>query len=212
MRRKSSYKIQILPQFWKFNVQRLRNWKVFRPSWTKPRSYRTWKVNVPIGTLMQYSKFTFALGATKYQDHFPEKTHINALLFESPRLLAKYLLFLDSHADEYLAYFWWHKYYTVNQNHWMVRRYQNYKTFNLSNNDLSRFRLPLEFATFVKDSTQTHRSNHTPISGNGILRTLMAPIFAKRRDPIVGLLLLNTKLCHTCIIYLLCSFLLSLWS
>ena len=53
------------------------------------------------------------MGGFKYSELFPPHSLINALNFESPRHLAEYLHYLDSHDDEYLSYFWWHDYYVA---------------------------------------------------------------------------------------------------
>lgn len=52
-------------------------------------------------------------GGANYSLIAPPKSFINALDFESPQHLAKYLKMLTQRPDEYIKYFKWKKYYKV---------------------------------------------------------------------------------------------------
>ena len=53
------------------------------------------------------------LGAANYTNLAPHHSYIDALSFESPKALAKYILHLDENEDEYLFYFWWQERFKV---------------------------------------------------------------------------------------------------
>lgn len=43
----------------------------------------------------------------------PPHSHLNVMDFESPQVLAEYLLYLDQNDTEYLSYFWWKHHYEI---------------------------------------------------------------------------------------------------
>jgi alpha-1,3-fucosyltransferase len=53
------------------------------------------------------------LGQVNYSRVAPPHSYVNALDFDSPRSLAKYLNQLDQNDSEYLSYFWWKDHYRV---------------------------------------------------------------------------------------------------
>lgn len=54
-------------------------------------------------------------GGADYTKFAPPRSYINANDFESVEELAAYLNFLDNHPEEYMKYFWWKKYYKLEE-------------------------------------------------------------------------------------------------
>jgi hypothetical protein len=64
-----------------------------------------------MGRLLKgYNIVPVVYGYGSYESQIPKSAYINALDFESPTDLAKYLLYLDSNATAYNQYFKWKKY------------------------------------------------------------------------------------------------------
>ena len=61
--------------------------------------------------LQTYVLLLLVPGSCESLRHHPPHTYISTADFESPKELAKYLLFLDRNPSEYLSYFWWRDYY-----------------------------------------------------------------------------------------------------
>ncbi|KAK0094692.1 hypothetical protein PV326_010292 [Microctonus aethiopoides] len=61
----------------------------------------------------KYNVVPVVYGGANYSLIAPPKSFINALDFESPQHLAKYLKMLTQHPDEYIKYFKWKEYYEV---------------------------------------------------------------------------------------------------
>lgn len=63
---------------------------------------------------LRFGMVPVVFGYGDYAKVTPKSSYIDARSFESPKKLADYLLFLDSHPEEYLKYFEWRKSYMVN--------------------------------------------------------------------------------------------------
>lgn len=66
-----------------------------------------------------FSKFLifFPTGGANYSKFAPDHSYINVLDYDSPRDLANYLLYLDSHPEDYLSYFWWREDFASETDH-----------------------------------------------------------------------------------------------
>ncbi len=53
-----------------------------------------------------------------YSEIVPPRSVINTANFVSPKHLASYLHYLDSHDEAYLSYFWWREYYDITFKGW----------------------------------------------------------------------------------------------
>jgi alpha-1,3-fucosyltransferase len=66
-----------------------------------------------ISTLLKKELIPVVFGGANYSQLFPKKSYIDALSFESPQHLAKYLLEIGSNASLYNEYFEWKNEYEV---------------------------------------------------------------------------------------------------
>ena len=71
--------------------------------------------------LLRYDVVPVVLGANNYDDYVPRSGFINALDFDSPKLLADYLLYLDANATAYNEYFAWKRYVRFRDERSLVR-------------------------------------------------------------------------------------------
>lgn len=97
-----------------------------------------------LGTIVNdhYRLFPFmSEGSADYDVRFPERSFINARNFATPKDLAKYLLYLDRHPQEYLTYLWWKPHFQVVQSHYFVRRETIFAIF-LSNSIIYTLQTP----------------------------------------------------------------------
>jgi alpha-1,3-fucosyltransferase len=66
-----------------------------------------------ISTLFKHDIIPVVFGGANYSQLFPKKSYIDALSFESPQHLAKYLLEIGSNISLYNDYFEWKREYEV---------------------------------------------------------------------------------------------------
>lgn len=60
-------------------------------------------------------------GGANYGLFAPPHSYIDALDFDSPKALANFLIELSQNKEEYLKYFWWKRFYTIESpNHWTL--------------------------------------------------------------------------------------------
>lgn len=108
-------------------------------------------------------------GLANYSALAPGHSFINAMDFASPKHLADYLKYLDSHDDEYLAYFKW------KQNFGLVLQDHLVRTLILSwtwVEPMAKSAVAVHFrsmdcATCARSSTRARRSRFTTISRPG---------------------------------------------
>ncbi len=66
---------------------------------------------------MEHNVVPIVLGRGQYNNGVtPPHSVIDISDFDTPQELAKYLLWLNKHPEEYLSYFWWKDYYDVEFN------------------------------------------------------------------------------------------------
>ena len=66
-----------------------------------------------LGNPLQYYVVPVVLGAANYSQMAPPHSYINALDFQAPKQLAKYLIDLSKNKTEYLKYFQWKNSYSI---------------------------------------------------------------------------------------------------
>lgn len=71
--------------------------------------YVTEKLFAPIRQFV----IPIAFGGANYERFVPPKSIIDANGFPDVEKLANYLLYLDNNPEEYVKYFWWRQFYTV---------------------------------------------------------------------------------------------------